>query len=128
VSDLSCLTRILVTAIGMLTMTGQVFGDPRATLLDPTRPKGWQATAQAQAETEEQPVRALKLQGTFSLAGKRSAVISGRRVEVGDEVSGAQVLEINKNKVTLRLDGETIELASTVPDVKSPANFEGDRR
>lgn len=127
-SDLRYLTRVLVIAIGIPGMTGPVFGDPQPTLLDPTRPKGWQASTRTQAETEPQPIQSLKLQGTFSLAGRRSAVISGQRVVVGDEVSGARVLEIDRQKVTLQLDGETIELASTVPEVKSPTKFKGDRR
>ena len=55
-------------------------------------------------------------------------MISGQRVSVGDEVSGAEVMEIDKNKVTLRLGGETIELASVVPEVKSPAGVKGDGR
>jgi len=128
VSDLRFLTRLLAIAVGVLGIAAPIFGDSRTTLLDPTRPKGWQAEAQAEAEIEEQSAQTLKLQGTFSVAGARSAVISGQRVMVGDQVAGAEVLEIDKNKVTLQLDGETVELASTVPEVKSPANNKGDRR
>jgi Tfp pilus assembly protein PilP len=128
VSDVSYLTRVLVVAFGVLGMTGQTSSASQANLLDPTRPKGWRASVETQPQTEQQPVQALKLQGVFSVAGKRSAVISGQRVVVGDEVSGAEVLEIANNKVILQLDGETIELASMVPDVKSPAKFRGDRK
>ena len=122
-SESANLRRLLTIAIGVLGINGYLHGASGADLIDPTRPKGWQAATQAPDESENRPVAALQLQGTFSLAGERSAVISGRRVVVGDEVSGAQVLEINRNNVVLRLDGETIELASMVPDVKSPADL-----
>ena len=127
-SDLRFQTRLLVIAVGVLGIAGPLFGESRTTLLDPTRPTGWQAAAQAESVAKEQPPQALKLQGTFSIAGARSAVISGQRVVVGDLVAGAEVLDIDKNKVTLQLDGETVELASTVPEVKSPANNTGDHR
>jgi len=127
VFDLRFLRQLLVITVGLLGFTGPLLADSRATLLDPTRPRGWQASDSTEAATEQQP-QALKLQGTFSLAGKRSAVISGRRVVVGDQVAGARVLDIDKNKVILQLDGETVELAFTVPGVKSPANNRGDRR
>jgi hypothetical protein len=47
---------------------------------------------------------------------------------VGDEISGAEVIEIDKHKVTLQIGGETVELASVVPEVKSPADVKGDGR
>ena len=124
-SDSTTLSGLLVFAIGVLGVNGQLHSEPGAGLNDPTRPKGWRASTQAPAESENRSIAALQLQGTFSLAGERSAVISGQRVVVGDEVSGAQVLEIDRNKVILQLDGETIELASLVPDVKSPAEVKG---
>jgi hypothetical protein len=71
-------------------------------------------------------VEKLKLQGTFSLAGERSAMISGKRVVVGDEVSGALVMEINRDTVVLRVAGEIVELASLLPDVKSPVDSKGE--
>lgn len=127
-SDVRYLTRVLVVAFGVLGMTGRISSASQANLLDPTRPKDWRASVETQPQTEQQPVQALKLQGIFSVAGQRSAVISGQRVVVGDEVSGAEVLEIANNKVILQLDGETIELASMVPDVKSPAKVRGDHK
>ena len=51
-------------------------------LVDPTRPRGWQAPV-AQAEGRGEPAAmTLKLQGTFRAAGRRSAVINGQRVAV----------------------------------------------
>ncbi len=111
---------IAVTATGL---SGQLHAEPDGHLLDPTRPRGWQAPAPGPLDKEPAAV-ALQLQGTFNLAGRRSAVISGQRVVVGDEVSGARVLEINKNTVILQRDGEQIELAALVPDVKTPAGVQ----
>lgn len=96
-------------------------------LMDPTRPMGWQSSLAPVAESQAASAQALRLQGTFSAAGERSAVISGRRVSVGERVAGAQVIKIESNKVILLLDGETVELAATVVGVKSPVNTQGDR-
>jgi hypothetical protein len=35
-------------------------------------------------------------------------------------------MEINRGKVVLRVGAETVELASLLPDVKSPVNSKGD--
>lgn len=96
-------------------------------LMDPTRPMGWQSSLAPVTESQAASARTLRLQGTFSAAGERSAVISGQRVSVGERVAGAQVIKIESNKVILRLDGETVELAATVVGVKSPVNTQGDR-
>jgi Tfp pilus assembly protein PilP len=116
----------LLVSLGILGLVGQGHGESRNRLLDPTRPQGWQVSERAGVQPLDESVEQLKLQGTFSIAGERSAMISGKRVAVGDEVSGALVVEINRDKVVLRVAGETVELASLLPDVKSPTNSKGD--
>lgn len=113
---------LLAIASGVFCTLGHLHSEPGGNLIDPTRPKGWRSSVQAPTENGQSSVTVLQLQGVFSLAGKRSAVISGQRVVVGDEVAGAQVLEIEKNKVILQVDGKEIELASLLPDVKSPSS------
>jgi len=126
VSEWMSLPRILLVSLGILGLVVQSHGESRVQLLDPTRPQGWRVSEQAQVQPDDRSVEKLKLQGTFSLAGERSAMISGKRVVVGDEVSGAVVVEINRDTVVLRVAGETVELASLLPDVKSPVNSKGD--
>ncbi|HPQ24990.1 MAG: general secretion pathway protein GspB [Gammaproteobacteria bacterium] len=107
----------------MLAMAGE-----NGELLDPTRPSGPRTGAVVPADAVENPSTPLRLQGTFSMAGQRSAMINGRRVSVGDQVMGAEVLQINKNTVLVRVEGETVELASLVPSVKSPADSQRGER
>lgn len=115
--------RIAITVILLMgTALSSAWAGPQAEYRDPTRPMDWRAPSVAPDTTAREPEAALKLQGTFSVDGSRSAIISGRRVAVGDVVSGAEVLEIRKNMVVLRLDGETVELASTMPSVKAPVD------
>jgi len=109
-------------------MVGVAVAGAPGELADPTRPSGWQASPVLPAARQVRPVDALKLQGTFNVAGERSAMLSGRRVTVGDEVGGATVIGIDKNKVILRVGGETVELASVAPVVKAPAHARGDQR
>lgn len=116
-------------AVGCLLLTaGLAWAETQGTLSDPTRPRGWQVAAAAPVVGGQRAVDALRLQGTFSVGGEKSALLSGQRVLVGDEVAGATVIEINNNKVILRVDGETVELASMMPSVKSPTPGEGDQR
>ena len=125
-SESMSLPRILLVLSAILGLVAHSQGESGGRLLDPTRPHGWQVAEQAEVQAHDGPVEKLTLQGTFSLAGERSAMISGKRVVVGDEVSGALVMQINRDTVVLRVAGEIVELASLVPDVKSPVNSEGD--
>ena len=118
--------RLVAVMAGLLAATGQVNAESGGPLLDPTRPRGWQASKPLQVKERNPSSDALRLQGLFSLAGERSAMISGRRVTVGDRVSGAEVVEINHDRVILRVAGEMVELASVLPDVKSPTQLQGD--
>lgn len=97
------------------------------TLADPTRPGGWRAGPGAAEAAGPGPLASLRLQGTFSVGGERSALLGGRRVAVGDRVGAAEVVGIDRDRVILQLDGETVELASSVPDVKSPSEGAGGR-
>ena len=127
-SELRNLRTLVAVLACSFTVSGPVLADKRGQLLDPTRPTGWQASEVGVSDRPGPNVNALRLQGTFSLAGQRSAMISGRRVTVGDEVGGARVIGIDKNKVTLHIDGELRELAYMVPAVKSPTTNQGDRK
>jgi hypothetical protein len=48
-----------------------------------------------------------KLQGILLTATRPSAIVDGKTVFVGDQVSGLRVVAISKNSVTLRSDTET---------------------
>jgi hypothetical protein len=95
-------------------------------LRDPTRPSHW-------FETEPSPVghgsgrqAELRLQGTFNVAGELSAMINGRRVQIGEQIGSGQVVSIADDRVVLRIDGETVEIAAAVPAVKSRSSQRGD--
>jgi MSHA biogenesis protein MshK len=115
--------RLLLLGAGVL--AAATVSSEGTALRDPTRPSGWRAPAAAE-QAKQAPV--MRLQGTFSVAGSRSALIDGQRVVVGDQVGGAKVLRIEKNKVVLRMEGETVELAALAAPVKTPARQTGDRK
>lgn len=97
--------------------------EPSGALVDPTQPQGWQAPA-ATADGETEPAAAVfKLQGTFNVAGRRSAVINGQRLAIGDLVSGAEVIEIGRDRVVLEVDGESMELVKSLPTIKAPVDI-----
>ena len=66
--------------IGLMALLGQVMADSAAPLSDPTRPNGWREKGRVEAPVGRSTANTLVLQGTFSVAGRRSAMIGGRRV------------------------------------------------
>ena len=114
--------------IGLMALLGQVMADSAAPLSDPTRPNGWREKGRIEAPAGKSTDNTLVLQGIFSVAGSRSAMIGGRRVSVGDQVGGAQVVDIDSNRVILQMAGETTEFYSSLPAVKSPTQSEGEDR
>ncbi len=52
---------------------------------------------------------------------RQVAIVNGAQVGVGDEVSGATVIEINAQAVLLEMAGEGIELRITGESVKVAA-------
>lgn len=108
-------------------MPSRGLADQVGGLSDPTQPTGWSASHDSSLQIQPQPVGNLRLQGTFSVGGRKSAMLSGRRVAVGDQVAGATVLAIEHRKVLLRVNDEVVVLAATMPDVKSPARTAGER-
>ncbi len=116
----------LILMIAMLS-AAPAAAEPIPPLSDPTRPHGWRPVAPEDASSGRPSIDGLRLQGTFSVAGQRSAMISGQRVIVGDEVSGARVVEIDTHRVVLSIDGQTVELASLLPPVKAPTKSAGGR-
>ncbi len=68
------------------------------------------APAAAQAKPEPQPMPELKLQAIVFRMKNPSALINGRHVEVGDDVSGARVAEIQRTTVIIEWQGQKTPL------------------
>ena len=57
---------------------------------------------------------------------QRLAVINGRMVKPGDEVSGAKVVSVGPNSVQLRKGGKRFSLALARTSVKRPSAYGGE--
>lgn len=68
------------------------------------------AAASAQSKPEPQPMPELKLQAIVFRMKNPSALINGRHVEVGDDVSGARVTEIHRTTVIVEWQGQKAPL------------------
>lgn len=68
------------------------------------------APAAAQVKNEPQPMPELKLQAIVFRMKNPSALINGRHVEVGDDVSGARVTEIQRTTVIIEWQGQKTPL------------------
>jgi len=91
---------------------------PAQALKDPTRPPGAQSVKAQKAAPR--PLR-WTLGSTLVSPQRRTAVINGRVVAVGEKINGARVVEILPAKVRLRRKGRDITLVLLKQDVKRPS-------
>ena len=86
-------------------------------LKDPTQPSGW-----AKPKKVSQVKRSYKLNYLLYAADRKQAIINGKSVVEGDRVSGAKVIKISENSVTL-----STEYGSKVLRWKQPASIKRTR-
>lgn len=111
-------------AVRTLLAVGLVVGGSAAgeELPDPMRPP------QAWARSAPLPVSApshWQLHMTRISPGQRLAVLNGRLVRPGDEVSGARVVSVGPNAVELRKGGKKFRVALSRVSVKRPTAYGG---
>ena len=87
----------------------------RAELGDPTRPPDISTVSVESLESGEAPFRVSSI---LMAPGRKIAIVNESRVEVGDEVGGATVSEINAQAVLLEMGGEEIELRISGQPIK----------
>lgn len=88
---------------------------------DPMRPPDYGAATTAAAAGTASAVP-LVLNGTLIGRERRSAVINGRRVSVGDYIDGARVIEIQPAQVRLQRQGSQLTLSLLPVAVKTPVS------
>ncbi len=90
-------------------------------LRDPTRPPDLRP-----AKAQKAPAaRRWHLAFTLVSGGRRSAVINGRIVGVGERIAGARVLAIEPGRVRLRARGREFNLLLLPQNVKKASRNEG---
>ena len=72
---------------------------------DPTQPKRVVNIDPQSAATRVQTEQELKLQGIVSKRNTRMAIISGQLHQLGEEISGYRISQINKDYVVLTKSG-----------------------
>ncbi len=87
-------------------------------LEDPMRPAGLSSSGTRTAIVR---ARDYRLSSTFIARGHKSAIVNGRRIQVGDMVGNARVVEILPTEIRLRRDGRTTALRLLPITVKTPA-------
>lgn len=107
--------RVVALALAGLLLSGAA---PALSLKDPTRPPD--ARPAKVHKAARQPLR-WTLSSTLVSPQRRTAVINGRLVGVGETVNGARVVEILPSKVRLRRKGRDITLVLLKQDIKRPS-------
>lgn len=79
-------------------------------LVDPTRPAGYHSPVVQEMDTNEavqtSAVKEWVLNTTLVSPYQRLAMINGKRVEIGEEINGAELVSIDHQKVQLRYQGK----------------------
>ncbi|MEW6647558.1 MAG: Type II secretory pathway component [Pseudomonadota bacterium] len=109
------MSRTLLLFLSLLLLAGSAVA-----LDDPMRPPGSAAFAAGAASGAPQFV----LSSTLIARERRSAVINGRSVGVGDHVNGARVIEIQPSQVRLQHQGRQLTLSLLPVAVKKPVSAE----
>lgn len=105
--------------VAVLIAGSLVAGPGRAELVDPTRPALSRHPAPDSAEIAD---GALVLRSVMLSMHQRVAVINDRRVQAGDRVFGALVVEITLSGVRLRRSDGDVVLTLTGASVKQPSS------
>lgn len=95
-----------------------------APLEDPTRP----ALAPRSPAAPAPAVGGPRLSSVLIAAHTRSALIDGRRVQVGDEIAGARVVAIGLGEVRLAREAQEIVLTLSDAGLKRPSSSKRDAR
>ena len=98
-NKLVCKYLFAILCTGTLVIAGQASGNENEQLRDPTRPLHYSAPATASAPE-------LALQAVFNRQGQRVAIVNGKRVQVGDQVSGARIDSISEHGIVYSWQGQ----------------------
>lgn len=104
---------LLILVMALLAMPS--FG----ALQDPTRPPT-AAAAAVRAPTPGTTNPRWVLSSTLVSPQRRTAVINGRLLAVGEHIDGARVTDIQADSVRLRVDGREVSLMMLGTTVKQP--------
>lgn len=112
----------VIAFLGVLGTTGMV----RAELGDPTRPPNMGEIAITDVGVDSSSP-GFELTSILVSPGRQVAIVNGSRVEVGDDVSGASIIEILPHAVRLESGEEEIELRILGKPVKIAANHDPEK-
>lgn len=86
------------------------------TIEDPMRPP----VTLSKGNSTKKSVTGYELSSIFISPSRRSAIINGRNVTIGDKVNKASVLEIQATEVVISLAGKTRTLTLLPLSIKTP--------
>ncbi len=87
-------------------------------LLDPTRPSQSTSITSYGLGAEQVSPQRLQLESIFTGKNKKSAVISGKVLRIGDEINGMKLVSIESNRVMLQNQHENLTLSLYKYDIK----------
>ena len=110
---LAFLCGFLVTVIAPMTYADRIDGEE---LVDPTRPYGISDETPAPRASRRYEVQFIRAGGDGPVA-----VVNNKRVGVGELVDDAMVLAITRDRVTLLINGQEVEVRLNEGITKIPA-------
>jgi hypothetical protein len=98
--------RYFISSVSIALLFGPLLADGQELLRDPTRP--YAVKPIATAATGGSPVSSFRVTAIFTSELRRVAVVNGQRVNEGDRVDGATVVEILADALRLNFQGKAI--------------------
>lgn len=95
-----------------------------AELRDPMEPYGFRQPHTGQSRDTDSGIfdaNSIRLSGIFIGPAGNSAVINGRRLYIGDQIGGAQLVNIEPRQIELDREGDRIKIELLPITVKRPA-------
>jgi hypothetical protein len=115
------LLRIITPSLPGILIVGLAWPSWASPLVDPTKPPDFMAVAPVPLPSEiPQEVIDYRLNAVKIGAKSRWAIINSERVQEGDKVGAAQVLQIQPGRVLMDYNGQQITLSLLAHDVKNP--------
>ncbi len=106
------MVRIIVFTVTLVVFAGGVKPVPAQELIDPMRPAPYRAPTPVTAEQQQAEMHS-ELQLTAILKGsqRRVAVINGEVLQVGQQIQGYRLIDIDARQVRLQKDGQHLVLS-----------------
>ena len=113
------MVRIIAFTVSLVVLAGGVKPAPARELMDPMRPAPYRAPSTVTAEQQQAEIHAeLRLTAILKGEQRQVAVINGEILQVGQQIHGYRVTDIDARQVHLQKEGQQLVLSVEAQGMK----------